>query len=97
MYCALEFNQSQWVKEYVKFKAHKLIQAEKNVDKDGIVLHKLMKNAVYGKTTENLRNTNNVEFVNNKKAIQNGHPNQAICYPTYLPMIQSLYVKTKLH
>ena len=51
------------------------------------MLHKLMKNAVYGKRTENLRNTNNVEFVSNKKAIQNGHPNQAICYPTYLTMI----------
>ena len=51
------------------------------------MLHKLMKNAVYGKRTENLRNTNNVEFVSNKKAIQNGHPNQAICHPTYLTMI----------
>ena len=34
MYCVLEFNHSQWLKQYVEFNTHKKIEAEKNVDKD---------------------------------------------------------------
>ena len=33
---------------------HKKIEAEKNYDKDGKALYKLMNNAVYGKKIENL-------------------------------------------
>ena len=60
-------NQSQWLKPYNKFNAQKRTEAEKNGDKDGKVLYKLMKNAVYGKTMENLRNRINVRLVSNKK------------------------------
>ena len=31
----LEFNQSQWLKPYIEFNTEKIIQAEKNGDKDG--------------------------------------------------------------
>ena len=45
----------------------KKIEAEKNGDRDGKALHKLIKNSVYGKTVENLRNRISVKLVSNKK------------------------------
>ena len=42
----MEFNQSQWLKQYVEFNTQKKIEAEKNGDKDGKVLYKLMNNVV---------------------------------------------------
>ena len=39
----------------------------KNGDKDGKALYKLMNNAVYGKTMENLRNRSYVNLLSNKK------------------------------
>ena len=62
----LEFNQSQWLKLYVEFNTQK-IEAEKNGDKDGKALHKLMKNVVYGKTIESLTNRVDVRIVINEK------------------------------
>ena len=61
----LEFNQSQWLKPYIEFNTQKRIEAEKNNDKDGNVLCKLMNNAIYGKTMENLKNRIDVKLVNN--------------------------------
>ena len=48
----LEFSQSQRLKQYVEFNTRKKIKAEKNSDKDGKALSKLMN----GTTMENLRN-----------------------------------------
>ena len=45
----LEFNQSQSLKPYIKFNTQKRIEAEKNNDKDGQTLYKLMTNAKHGK------------------------------------------------
>ena len=64
---ALEINQSQWLKQCVEFNTQKRIEAEKNGDKDGKALYKLMKNTVYEKTMENLRNRINVKLLSNKK------------------------------
>ena len=63
----LEFNQSQWLKQYVEFNTKKRIEARKNGYKDKKALCKLMNNAVYGKTMENLRNRIDVKHVSNKK------------------------------
>ena len=65
IHCVLEFNQSQWLKPYIEFNTQKRIEAEKNNDKDGKVLCKLMNNAIYGKTMENLKNRIDVKLVNN--------------------------------
>ena len=62
-----EFNQSQWLKPYIEFNIQKRIVAEKNSDKDGKALYKLMNDAICGKTMEDLRNRINVKLVNNKK------------------------------
>ena len=51
----MEFNQSQWLKIYVEFNTQKRIEIEKNGDKVGKVLYKLMNNSMYGKTMVNLR------------------------------------------
>ena len=63
----LEFNQSQWLKQYIEFNTQKRIEAEKNGDKDGKALCKSMNNAVYGKTMKNLRNIIDVRLRSNKK------------------------------
>ena len=44
-----------------------MIEAEKNGDKDGKVLYKLMNNAEYGKTVEKLRNRINLKLKRNQK------------------------------
>ena len=46
IYRVLEFNQSQWVKQYIEFNAQKTIEAEKNGEKDRKALYKLMNNTV---------------------------------------------------
>ena len=43
------------------------LEAEKNEDKYGKALHKLMNNAIYGKTMENVRNRINVRLASNEK------------------------------
>ena len=63
----LEFNQSQWLKQYVDFNTKKRIEAETNGDKDGKALYKLMNDSVYGKMMENIRNRIDVRLVSNKK------------------------------
>ena len=63
----LELNKSQWLKQYVEFNTQKRIETEKDGDKDGKALYKLMNNAVYLKIMENLRNKIDVKLVSNKK------------------------------
>ena len=38
IHLVLEFNQSQWLKPFVRFNMQKRIEAEKNADKDGKAL-----------------------------------------------------------
>ena len=64
---------------------YKKNQAEKNGDKNGKALYKLMNNTVYGKTMENFRNRINVKLVTDQKR----HLNQAMFHIKYLTMIWS--------
>ena len=47
MHRVLEFNQLQWLKQYLEFNTHKRIEAEKNGDKDGKALYKIIKCCVW--------------------------------------------------
>ena len=62
-----EFDQSKRLKRYIEFNTQKGREAEKNYKKHGKTFSKLMDNAVYGKTTNNLRNRVDVRLVNNKQ------------------------------
>ena len=55
------------VKTHIEFNTKKRIEADKNNDKHGKAMYKLMENTIYGKTMENLRNRIDVKLVNNKK------------------------------
>ena len=52
MYRILEFKQSAWMKPYIDCNTQKRKEATKETDKN---LFKLLNNAVYGKTMENMR------------------------------------------
>ena len=67
IHCVLEFNRSEWLEQYFEFNTQKRIEQKKKGDKDGKVLYKLMNNAVYRKTMENLRNRIDVKLVSNEK------------------------------
>ena len=68
IYHVLESNQSQWLKQYVEFNTQERIEAEKNGNKDGKALYKLMNiNAAYERTMENVRNRIDVKLLSNKK------------------------------
>ena len=63
----LEYSQSQWLKLYIQFITQKRMEAEINNDKDVKALYKLVNNAIYIKTMENLRSRINIKLVNNRK------------------------------
>ena len=57
---ALRFEQSPWMEPYIRMNTDLRKQANSDFEKD---LYKLMNNAVYGKTMENLRRRVNVKLV----------------------------------
>ena len=63
----LEFNQSQGKEPFVKFNTQKRKEAEKNGDRVGKLSHRLMNNAVYGKTMEKLRSRTCLRLVSKEK------------------------------
>ena len=63
----LEFNESRWLKSYVELNTQKVIEAEKNRDKDEKLLYRLMDNAIYSKAKEDLNNKTDERLLSNKR------------------------------
>ena len=60
----IEYCKREWLKPYIEFIIKKSIKAKAKGDKFGDVFYKLMTNAFYGKTIENVNNRQDVELVN---------------------------------
>ena len=56
----ISFRQSRWLEKYINFKTQKRNQAVNDFEKD---FYKLLKNASYGKTMQNVRNRLKIKFV----------------------------------
>ena len=56
----ISFKQSRWLERYINFNTQKRIQAVNDFEKD---FYKLLNNAFYGKTMENVRNRLKIKFV----------------------------------
>ena len=62
-----KFKQSPWLGKYIDHKTQKRTVAKTNFEKD---LYKLMNNAFFGKTMENVRDRTNLEFIDHSQIDQ---------------------------
>ena len=67
----IKFTQSEWLKPWIDFNTKKRIQATEKGNDFEKDLFKLMNNAVFGKTMENVRNHCDFELVNNIERLEN--------------------------
>ena len=60
----ISFKQSRWLEKYINFNTQKRNQAASDFEKD---FYKLLNNAFYGKTMENVRNRLKIKFIKKDK------------------------------
>ena len=72
---AIMFKQKEWLNPWIDFNANKRKEATSDFEKD---MYKLMNNAVYGKTMENVREHINFELVDTPERFQ-----KVVNAPTY--------------
>ena len=68
MHTIYRFKQSPWLGKYIDHNTQKRTVAKTNFEKD---LYKLMNNAFFGKTMENVRDRTNLEFIDHSQIDQN--------------------------
>ena len=60
IHSVISFKQSKWLEKYINFNTQKRNKAKNDFEKD---FYKLLNNAFYGKTMENVRNRCKIEFI----------------------------------
>jgi hypothetical protein len=67
VYRTISFEESDWLKKYIDFNTSQRTISKTDFEKD---LWKLMNNAFYGKTMENIRNRSDIKLLSNPKEVK---------------------------
>ena len=91
----IKFKESPWLEKYISLNTKLRTKAKNDFEKD---FFKLMNNAVFGKTMENIRNRVDVRLVNNKKQAEklSAKPNYKHCNIFSKDFVAIHMKKTKL-
>ena len=91
----VKFKQSSWLKPWIDFNTNKRKEAKSDFEKD---MFKLMNNAVYGKTMENVRKHIDFELVSTQSRIQKciNNPNYKGCHIINEDLVGVEKIKSKV-
>ena len=95
IYRGTKFKESPWLEKYITLNTKLRTEAKNEFEKD---FFKLMNNAVFGKTMENIRNRVDIKLVNNKKQAEklSAKPNFKHCNIFREDLVAIHMKKTKL-